>query len=89
MFYSALQRPSGHMWLVVHSQHGAEETAAALRETLRGLNPGLPVRIKSWDRELAWVLFPAARKNHFTPYRSVSRLKTPNGMSLSRRRLRR
>ena len=33
--------------------------AAALRETSHGLNPGLPVKIETWDRELSWVLFPA------------------------------
>ncbi len=59
MFYSFLQQPSGNMWLVVRSRRGAEETAAALRETLRGLNPGLPVTIETWDRELTFVLFPA------------------------------
>ena len=36
-----------------------EETATALQETLRGLNPGLPVKIETWDPELSWVLFPA------------------------------
>jgi ABC-type antimicrobial peptide transport system permease subunit len=59
MFYSFLQQPSGNVWLVVHSGREAEETAAVLREILRGLNPGLPVRIESWDSELSWVLFPA------------------------------
>jgi predicted permease len=59
MFYSFLQQPSGNVWLVVHSHRDAEETATALRETLRTLNPGLPVKIETWDRELTWVLFPA------------------------------
>ena len=58
MFYSFLQQPSGRVWLVVHSRRDEEETAAALREALRGLNLGLPVRIETWDRELSWVLFP-------------------------------
>ncbi len=58
MFYSFLQQPSGRVWLVVHSRGDEEETAGALRESLRGLNPGLPVRIETWDRELSWVLFP-------------------------------
>jgi len=59
MFYSFLQLRTGNVWLVVHSRRDAEETAAALRETLHGLNPGLPVRIETWDRELSWVLLPA------------------------------
>ena len=59
MFYSFLQQPSGSVWLVVRSRRDAEETAAALRETLRGPDPGLPVRIETWDRELSLALFPA------------------------------
>jgi len=59
MFYSFLQEPSGSVWLVVRSRRDPEETAAAVRETLRGLVPGLPVRIENWDQELSWALFPA------------------------------
>jgi predicted permease len=59
MFYSFLQQPSGNVWLVVRSHRDVEETAAALRQTLRSLNPGLPIRIETWNRELDWVLFPA------------------------------
>jgi predicted permease len=59
MFYSFLQQPSGDAWLVVRSRRGPEETATALRETMRGLNPGLPVRIDNWDQEMSWALFPA------------------------------
>ncbi len=59
MYYSFLQQPSGNVWLIVRSQRSAEETAAVLRETLRGLAPGLPVRIENWDQELSWALFPA------------------------------
>src|SRR5215472_10024425 len=36
MFYSFLQQPSGDVRLVVRSRRDTEETAAALRETLRG-----------------------------------------------------
>ncbi|HUB17312.1 MAG TPA: ABC transporter permease [Acidobacteriaceae bacterium] len=59
MFCSFLQQPSGRVWLVVHTRRDPEGSAAALRETLRGIDPGLPVRIETWDRELTWVLFPA------------------------------
>jgi predicted permease len=59
MFYSFLQQPSGDVWLVVRSRRDTEEMAAALRETLRGLAPGLPVKVETWDRELSFVLFPA------------------------------
>jgi predicted permease len=59
MFYSFLQRTSGNVWLVVRSQRDAEETATAVRATLRRIEPGLPVRIENWDQELSWALFPA------------------------------
>ena len=59
VFYSFLQQPpSGSVWLVVRSRRDLEGMSAAIRETLHGLNPGLPVRIESWDRELTWVRFP-------------------------------
>lgn len=59
MFYSFLQQPSGNVRLVVRSRRDIEETAAALRTTLLSLNPGLPVTIATWNRELGFVLFPA------------------------------
>ena len=59
MFYSFLQQPSGYVWLVVRSRRDTEETAAALRTTLRGLDAGLPVRIEMWEEQLNWALFPA------------------------------
>ncbi|HTW81592.1 MAG TPA: ABC transporter permease [Terracidiphilus sp.] len=59
MFYSFLQRPAGTVWLVVRSMRDSEETAAAMRETLRSLDAGLPVRVETWDVELSWALFPA------------------------------
>jgi ABC-type antimicrobial peptide transport system permease subunit len=59
MFFSFLQRSSGNVWLVVRSQRDSQEIAGALRQTLRGIDPGLPVRIERWDQELSWVLFPA------------------------------
>ncbi len=59
MFYSFLQQPSGNLWLILRSRRDTEETANALRTTLRGLSPGLPVEIETWNRELDWVLFPA------------------------------
>lgn len=59
MFYSFLQQPRGNVWLVVRSRRDEEGTAAVLRETLRGLNPGLPVKVDTWNQELSWALFPA------------------------------
>ena len=59
MFFSFLQQSSGNVWLVVSSQRDPREIAGALRQTLRGIDPGLPVRIERWEQELSWVLFPA------------------------------
>lgn len=59
MFRSFLQQPSSNVWLVVRSRRDTGEMAAALRETLHGLDPGLPVKVETWDRELSFVLFPA------------------------------
>ncbi len=59
MFYSFLQQPSGGVWLVVRSQRDEEEVAAAVRRALRGLEPGLPERVETWDQELSWALFPS------------------------------
>ena len=59
MFYSFLQQPSGNANLVVRSRRSTEEMAVALRETMRRLNPGLPVKVETWQRALDWVLFPA------------------------------
>jgi predicted permease len=59
MFYSFLQQPSGDVWLVVRSERNEEEIAAAVRQALRRIEPGLPVRIETWDQELSWALFPS------------------------------
>ena len=59
MFYSFLQQPSGTVWLVVRSRRGPQETAAALQRTLRGLDPALPLNIKTWTQELDSALFTA------------------------------
>jgi predicted permease len=59
MFYSFLQQTGGNVWLVVRSERNEEEIAAAVRHTLRRLEPGLPVRIETWNQELSWALFPS------------------------------
>ena len=59
MFYSFLQQGSGNAWLIVRSLRDAQETATAVRESLRRLEPGLPVRVEPWNQELSWALFPA------------------------------
>ena len=59
MFFSFLQQPSGNVYLVVRSRRDEQETAAALREALRGVDAGLPVGIETWDQQLSWALFPS------------------------------
>jgi ABC-type antimicrobial peptide transport system permease subunit len=59
MFYSFLQQPSSNTWIIVRSQHSAQEAAGALQRSLRRLDPTLPLVIKSWNSELDSALFAA------------------------------
>jgi ABC-type antimicrobial peptide transport system permease subunit len=59
MFYSFLQQPSGSTWIIVRSQHAPEEIAGALQQSLRRLDPVLPLQISSWNTELDSALFAA------------------------------
>ena len=59
MFYSFLQQPSSDVWLVVRSPRDPQEIAGALQRTLRGMDPALPLNIKTWNRELSSALFAA------------------------------
>lgn len=59
MFFSFLQHRGSGTFLVVRSQRGDQEMAAALEQTMRGLDPGLPFRVMSWDSEMASALFAA------------------------------
>lgn len=59
MFYSFLQQPSSNVWLVVHSRRDPQEIATALERTLHGIDPALPLGIRSWNRELSSALFAA------------------------------
>jgi predicted permease len=57
MFYSFLQEPFSNTWIIVRSQHGAQEVAGALQRSMRGLDPSLPLEIKTWNSELESALF--------------------------------
>jgi predicted permease len=59
MFYSFLQQPFGNTWIIVRSQHGAQEVAGALQRSIRRLDPSLPLEIKTWNSELESALFAA------------------------------
>jgi predicted permease len=59
MFFSFLQHPSSETWLIVRSQRDPGEIAAALQRSMRSLDPGLPLEIRSWNSELDSALFAA------------------------------
>jgi predicted permease len=59
MFYSFLQQPSGTTWIFVRSQHAPQEIAGALQQSLRRLDPALPLEITSWNTQLDSALFAA------------------------------
>lgn len=57
MFFPNLQHAETNTTLVVRSNRDAQETVAALERTLHGLDPGLPLTIRTWNRELDSALF--------------------------------
>jgi predicted permease len=59
MFFSFLQHPSSGTWVVVRSRREPQETAAALEQTMHGLDRAMPLNIRSWDGELSSALFAA------------------------------
>ena len=60
VFLSILQSPSSRTWLIVRSSRDPRQlTAAALNRSMRSLDAGLPFTIRTWDKELGSVLFPA------------------------------
>ena len=59
LFVPILQMPSSDAWLVVRSKREPEQLATAMRDTLRGLDAGLPVYIKTWVKEMDLVMFPS------------------------------
>jgi predicted permease len=59
MFFSFLQHPSSQTWLVVRSERDPQGIAAALQRSMRSLDPGLPLEIRTWNSELDSALFAA------------------------------
>ena len=67
MFLPILQSPSSETWLVVRStasrsnglvaSDDAQQLAPTIRNTLRGLDPALPLYIQSWIKEMDRPLF--------------------------------
>jgi predicted permease len=58
-FKPILQSPATSTWLVVRSNGDSQQLAAELHKTLRGLDPGLPLTIMTWQKELDSALFAA------------------------------
>jgi ABC-type antimicrobial peptide transport system permease subunit len=52
MFLPVVQSPATATWLVVRTTRDAQEVAAASRNALRQLDPGLPVTVETWSHEL-------------------------------------
>lgn len=59
MFFPFLQSPSGGTSLVLRSYHDPQQLTAAVERTLHSLDPGLPLTISTWHRELDSALFAA------------------------------
>jgi predicted permease len=59
MFFSFQQHKASQTWLLVRSQRDPHEIAAALQSSMRSLDPGLPLEIKTWHSELDSALFAA------------------------------
>jgi predicted permease len=57
MFFSFLQLPSPGTFLLVRSGRDPEEMSKALERTLRGLDPGLPLVVRTWNQEMSSALF--------------------------------
>ncbi len=58
-FLPILQSPATATWLVVRSNGDPLQVGTGLRDTLRGLDPGLPLTIITWQKELDSALFAA------------------------------
>jgi predicted permease len=57
VFLPFLQSPSSQTWVVVRSNRDSQQLMPAIRNTLRDLDPGLPVNIQSWTKEMDHPLF--------------------------------
>jgi predicted permease len=58
-FLPLLQAPAKATWLVVRANGDAQDLAAPLRDAIHGLDPGLPLTLMTWQRELDSALFAA------------------------------
>ena len=59
MFFSFLQQQTSGSWIVVRSNRDPGEISNALERTVRGLDPSLPLTVRTWNHEMSWALFAA------------------------------
>ncbi len=59
LFLPILQSPRTDAWLIVRSSRSPQDLTPALERTLHGLDPGLPLTINTWSKELDTALFAA------------------------------
>ena len=59
MFFSFLQHKTSDALILVRSPRDPQGIAAALRRSMRSLDPALPLEIKTWNSELDSALFAA------------------------------
>jgi predicted lysophospholipase L1 biosynthesis ABC-type transport system permease subunit len=57
MFLPILQAPSSETWLVARSNGDPQQLVAAMKGKLHELDPGLPVYIQPWSKEMGGALF--------------------------------
>jgi predicted permease len=59
MFFSYQQHPDTATWLVVRATREPSELMPALEKTLHGIDPSLPLIVRTWTEEMDSALFAA------------------------------
>jgi len=59
MFFPFLQQQTSGTWILVRSSRDPGEISNALERTVHGLDPSLPLMVRTWNREMGWALFAA------------------------------
>jgi len=59
MFFNFLQQQSSGTWILVRSSRDPGEISNALERTVHGLDPSLPLMVRTWNHEMGWALFAA------------------------------
>jgi predicted permease len=59
MFLPILQSPSSQVCLVVRAIGDSPQLGAAIKNTVQGLDAGLPFTVRTWRQELESALFPS------------------------------